>query len=113
MSKDSREELKPCPFCGNTHIIFYTAKGVWYVACSSATCVLTNPVQCINKEHLIRRWNTRELTIDSGADVCEWEMMSYDEAYSDCEENHYFDIQEVQAFKYCPYCGKKIEIKGE
>lgn len=49
-------------------------------------------------------------------DTCEWE---YDEDYDDnvwnteCDNQHYFEEGGIKenSYKFCPYCGKKIEIK--
>jgi hypothetical protein len=57
------------------------------------------------------------LKTDEADEVCEWVKYDY---RTICPRNHevdnpYWRIPEsrMDALKYCPYCGKKIKVRGE
>ena len=44
---------------------------------------------------------------------CVWEFNVNGLWHNDCEYSNDFDHYEVSnLFKFCPYCGKEIEVKG-
>lgn len=53
------EELKPCPFCGRTHIILRReSKHTSLYSCYCAACGATTGL-CVSREHAIKSWNRR------------------------------------------------------
>lgn len=51
-------ELKPCPFCGNTHPYIRKGKYMWMVCCINADCGAYGGVKHYKKE-AIEAWNRR------------------------------------------------------
>lgn len=43
-------------------------------------------------------------------DVCEWSKE--EDGYRNCRYN-FDEIDSVDFFRYCPYCGKKIKVIGD
>jgi len=59
MKDKSNTELKPCPFCGDTHLdggAFSTGDG-YAILCGNPSCQVEMLAK--TKESVIRKWNTR------------------------------------------------------
>ena len=59
------EELKKCPFCGNSATLHKWSIKVWYVECDScisSTTTASAPSTC--KQEAIKAWNTRHNTTE-------------------------------------------------
>lgn len=53
------EQLKPCPFCGRTHIILRReSKHTSLYSCYYAACGATTGL-CVSRENAVERWNRR------------------------------------------------------
>lgn len=112
------EELKPCPFCGNTKMLVYEEKGrfgftEWIVECDSHYCACqpTAHDSYQTKEEAVEAWNTRaERTCRNVYDetkmlACSngFECSNCGEKVEDCEGYHVKGI-----WNYCPNCGSKV-----
>ncbi len=51
-----KEDIKPCPFCGDIATGPIPAEIGWWIECESCEYVMDNE----NKERLIEKWNTRK-----------------------------------------------------
>ena len=51
-------ELKPCPFCGSTHIVVEEYEGLYSVACIECN----SRTGLKDKKEAIKIWNTRTQT---------------------------------------------------
>lgn len=57
---DTMPDLKPCPFCGSTHIRLQRpvrdGQLIWQARCATCGAELCHP----DRDHAITRWNTRK-----------------------------------------------------
>lgn len=58
----SKDELKPCPFCGS-EVKFNYGNGTYGLYCTNESCILDRVIAYANTEkerkELIKRWNKR------------------------------------------------------
>lgn len=55
-----KEELRPCPFCGDEAVIFSVEEGVYCVSCTSDSCIANVATQTFSsEEEAIAAWNRR------------------------------------------------------
>lgn len=58
---DEKEELKPCPWCGNPPVLrLRKFKGGWRISCYGTGCQMHPWVERKTKEASIKAWNTRK-----------------------------------------------------
>ena len=57
-----REELKPCPFCGDTYIRVRRSRAGWSAGCNTINCVACNGYvrTYTTEQETIEAWNRRE-----------------------------------------------------
>lgn len=59
MSNEVENELKPCPFCGDTAELYYGVDGsAWKIECNGCWTTMIDGLS-EGEEALINNWNTR------------------------------------------------------
>lgn len=108
------EKIKPCPFCGGEARLFKDSHGNHAINCEVCYC-RTAPES--TKQVAIQNWNGSPMKKKLSAKakptekVCRWIWSNYFRWYDlSCGESiSWRKIEVTRDFKFCPYCGLKIE----
>lgn len=79
-------------------------------SCSSySTLDIDNCSFCIDSDMCNSKISEKSEPVE---EVCEWDWDEFGCNLVGCSESSGQCKEDVESFKYCPYCGKPIRVKG-